>query len=316
MRVVQGIDRISPDLREAVATIGNFDGVHCGHQAIFREVIGAAQEAGKPSLAITFEPHPKMVLHPERRPFYLITTAEEKLAFIAAEGLDATLVISFTTAFAQTSAESFIREVLWDRLRVRQIYIGHDYTFGYGKEGDAAFLRHWGEKLGFDVKALPAVVCDGAIPSSTRIREAIQRGDVTQAARLLGRFYAVSGKVVAGQGRGAGLGFPTANIEPDKVLLPADGVYVSRVLHEGIRHAACANIGNNPTFDGTARSLEVFLLDFQGDLYGKDLTVQFIERLRGELRFSRIDALIAQIHRDVEESGRILRSRFPPPAGR
>jgi riboflavin kinase/FMN adenylyltransferase len=306
MRVIKDHEPIPGDLRGAVVTIGNFDGVHLGHRHIFNTLVAEAGRAGCPAIVISFDPHPKSVLHPEKRPFYLITTLEEKIRLITELGIDALILIPFSLDYARTTAESFVWEVLWEGLRIRKILIGHDYTFGRDKRGNEAFLQAQGRVLGFGVEAMGAYRAEGAAVSSTRIRQAILAGNVRLAALLLGRPYNVSGKVVAGHRRGAGLGFPTANLVPDKELIPPSGIYAVRVQLSDRQVPGVLNIGFNPTFDDQKLSIEVHLLDFAGDLYGQALDLLFVERLRDEARFAAPEELVAQIRRDIDRAREIL----------
>jgi riboflavin kinase/FMN adenylyltransferase len=308
MDVIRGSEKIPARLQRAVVTIGNFDGVHLGHQFIFRRLVEEARREGCPAVVISFEPHPKMVLHPERRPFYLITSPEEKIRLAAELGIDALILIPFSLEYARTTAEAFVQEILWERLRIRKILIGHDYTFGRGKEGNETFLAESGRRLGFAVEVMNAFRIGDTVISSTKIRNALLAGDVGFAATLLGRPYNLSGRVVSGNHRGGGLGFPTANIAPDKELVPARGVYAVHCLLEGKRHDGVLNIGFNPTFADGKFSIEVHIFDFQGDIYGEILDVHFIERIRDEVRFTTPELLIAQIDRDIVRAREILQS--------
>ena len=219
MDVIRSSENIPDRLKGAFVTIGNFDGVHLGHRFIFRRLVEEAHRKGRPAVAISFDPHPKMVLHPERRPFYLITTLEEKIGLLADLGIDAFILIPFSVEYALTTAEEFVREILWERLRIRRILIGHDYTFGCGKEGNEAFLTEAGRRLGFAVEVIEAHCVGDTVISSTKIREALLAGEVRFAASLLGRPYNLSGRVISRNHRGVRLGFPTANIAPDKELV-------------------------------------------------------------------------------------------------
>ncbi len=306
MEVIRGHEAIPDNLHGAYVTIGNFDGVHLGHQYIFRNLADEAHTAGRRAAVITFEPHPKMIIHPDRKPFYLITTLAEKIDLIAKQGMDAVIIIPFTLEFAETTAEEFVCEILWEKLRIGKILIGHDYTFGRGKEGNESFLTAFGKKLGFAVEVMNAFTLGEVIISSTRVRNAILAGDVKMAASFLGRPYNLVGVVVEGHHRGAGLGFPTANIEAEKVLIPAGGVYAAMVNLEGQKYRAVLNIGWNPTFGDDKQTIEVFLLDFHERIYGKTLEVLFIDKLRDEKKFSGPDELIGQIKRDVARAGEIL----------
>jgi len=306
MDVIRGIENIPTNVRGAFVTIGNFDGVHLGHRHIFRRLVEEAGAKGRPSVVISFDPHPKQVLHPERRPFYLITSLEEKIRLIGETGIGTLILIPFTLEYARTTAEAFIRTVLWERLRTGKILIGHDYTFGRGKEGNATFLAEFSRQLGFTVEVMDAFQMGGQTVSSTRIRKAILEGGVGTAANLLGRPYNLRGKVIPGRHRGVGLGFPTANIHPEKELLPPRGVYAARAMLKGKRLEGVVNIGFNPTFADKALSIEVHLFDFKEDIYGETLDVLFIERLRDEIRFASPEALIAQIDRDIARAREIL----------
>jgi riboflavin kinase / FMN adenylyltransferase len=306
MDVIKGYESIPQKLQGAYVTIGNFDGVHLGHQYVFRKLVSEAHATAHPAVVITFEPHPKMIIHPDRKPFYLIATLEEKITLIGQQGMDALVIIPFSLEFAGTTAEEFVRRILWEKLRIGKIVIGHDYTFGRGKQGNEAFLKTFGEKLGFDVEVMNAFTVGDVIISSTRVRNAILSGDVKTAATFLGRPYNLAGIVVEGHHRGAGLGFPTANIEPDKVLVPAGGVYAAMVHLEGQQHRAVLNIGRNPTFGDNKQTIEVFLLDFQERIYGKRLDVLFIEKLRDEKKFAGPEELVAQIKDDVAKAKEIL----------
>ncbi len=308
MDVIRGIENIPTNLHCAVVTIGNFDGIHLGHQLIIRRLVEEARRENCPAIVISFDPHPKMVLHPERRPFYLITSMEEKIRLLAGLDVDTFILIPFSLEYARTTAEEFVRGVLAERLHIRKIIIGHDYTFGRGKEGNEAFLSSFGRLLGFEVEVMNAVRVGETTVSSTRIREALLAGEVRLAASLLGRPYNLSGRVVPGNRRGVRLGFPTANISPDKELVPARGVYAVQVLLEGIRHKGALSIGINPTFSDERRSIEVYILDFNEDIYGKTLDMLFIERLRDEIRFASPEKLIAQIDRDIAQVREILRA--------
>ena len=306
MDLIRDWKAIPEKLQGAFVTIGNFDGVHLGHQYIFRHLTEEARGAGSPSAVITFDPHPKMILHPDRRPFYLITTLEEKIDLLAAQGIDALILIPFSLEFASMTAGEFVGQLLWDKLRLRKILIGHDYAFGRGKEGNEDFLRTFGQKLGFAVEAMNAFQIGEVTISSTRVRTVIQAGDVKTAAAYLGRPYNLVGTVVAGHHRGTGLGFPTANLDPEKILVPPNGVYAAIINLEGRKYRAVLNIGMNPTFGDNRRSIEVFLLDFHENIYGKRMEVLFIEKLRDERKFPDPGALVEQIKQDVSRAEAIL----------
>jgi len=307
MVVFEGIEAITGDYRGAFVTIGNFDGVHLSHQHICRKLAAEAKKAGQKSLVITFDPHPKMILHPNIKPFYLITTRAEKMEYLAACGVDATVIIRFDHQYSKTTAEQFVSGFLWEKLAISKIIIGHDYSFGQHRQGNDAFLKAQGRKLGFSVEVIPAFKIEDEIVSSTLIRNYILEGDVRAATKLMGRYYNVAGKIVSGAGRGAGLGYPTANIEPEKELLPSPGIYAAFVDVEGARYQGALNIGAKPTFGDYTSTFEVFLLDFAGDLRGKKLNVLFVEKLRDIVKFDGPESLKRQIAADVEKTIEILK---------
>jgi riboflavin kinase / FMN adenylyltransferase len=305
MVTYRNVNEIREKLPNAVAAIGNFDGVHLGHREIFRRVREEAAALGGVSVVITFIPHPLKVLRVGKE-LHLITTYAEKEALIAAAGLDYLIVIPFTQEFAAISARDFVREVLVDAVGVRKLVIGYDYAFGRNREGNVQLLSQLGTEYGFGVEILPPCGNRTMVYSSSAIRRMIAAGDVRGVAPLLGRYYSLAGRVVHGQHRGKGLGFPTANIATDKDLLPPAGVYAVKVMLEGgIIDGAC-NIGTNPTFGDAGTSIEAFLFDFDGDLYGLELRLYFIDRIRDERRFPDIDALIEAIAADVARCRAIL----------
>jgi len=310
MQVIKSLWEIPKEIHGGSAAIGNFDGVHLGHRMIFSRLLELKRERGLPALAITFEPHTKRVLHPTKVPFYLLTTLEEKLALFSQAGLDATVVIPFDENFAALTAEDFVESVLCDKLRISSLLIGHDYAFGKGKGGGIKLLENFARAGAFALEVFAAYkTAQGDIISSTAVREAILRGDVRAASRMLGRFYEIKGEVEHGVGRGAQLGFPTANITPNKELLPPRGVYATLVSIEepqsgalaknGRKFSGALNIGFNPTFGGQALSLEVFISGYEGNLYGRNIVLEFVERIRGEVAFSSATELAAQIKADV-----------------
>jgi len=309
MRIFEGIEAIDEDFRGAFVTIGNFDGVHLSHQHICRKLAAEAKKSGKRSLVITFDPHPKMILHPNIHPFYLLTTRSEKMALLEGCGVDATVIIAFDMNYSKITAEEFVRDFLWKKLAITKIIIGHDYVFGQARQGNDAFLKAQGRKLGFSVEVIKAFKIDNEIVSSTLIRNCILSGDVPAATKLLGRFYNVEGVVVSGAGRGTGLGYPTANIEPEKELLPPSGIYAAFVMVDGRRYMGALNIGAKPTFEDYTSTLEVFLLDYEGDLRGKKLNVLFVDKLRDIVKFDCPESLKRQIAADVEKTKEILKTK-------
>ena len=306
MIVFRAVEDITKDFRGSFVTIGNFDGVHLSHRHICRKLADEARDAGEKSLVITFDPHPKMILHPDIRPFFLIATPEEKLSLLEQCGIDATVIIPFSPDYAKTSARQFVYETLGQKLAIKKIIIGHDYTFGHDKKGNDTYLISAGQELGFDVEVIHAVKMGEAIISSTLIRNLILQGEVADAAKLLGRSYNVAGLVVTGFGRGVKLGFPTANIDPQKELLPPAGIYAAFVEVEGKRYMAALNIGEKPTFADYTFTFEAHLLDFEGDLRGKRLNTEFVEKLRDIIKFDSPEMLKKQIAVDVENARSIL----------
>jgi riboflavin kinase/FMN adenylyltransferase len=305
MKIIKKIEHIDPECRDSIVTIGNFDGIHLGHQKILKMIERESKEAHCKSILITFDPHPQKIIHPERRPFFLLTTLDEKLKLIESFNIDVVILISFTTKFSGTTAEEFVKDILWDKLHLKKLIIGYDYAFGKNKGGNAACLRAYGEKLGFQLQEIGAVTIDEATASSTSIRLSILEGDVKRASKMLNRPYNIKGTVVKGYRRGTDIGFPTANIESEKVI-PSIGVYAIIAEVEGSSYQGVINIGYNPTFGNEELSTEVHLLDFQGDIYGKTVNILFIDRLRDEMKFESPEKLVAQIKKDITSAKEIL----------
>ena len=299
MRIVQGLESFPPDAPASVVALGVFDGVHIGHRAILGTAVARGRAAGLEPLACTFDPHPMEVLQPERAP-RPITPLQERLALIGETGVTATVVLRFTRELAAVEPEAFVKDVLLGRLRAREIVVGYNHRFGRGARGDARLLEDLAGRLGFQAHVVPPTTVDGVAVSSSGIRTALHRGDLPAATRALGRPYAIAGTVTAGAGRGRTLGFPTANIAPDRPLLVERGVYLGRVYLEDGRHVAVVNVGVRPTFGETTLAVEAHLLDFSGDLYGRQVRLEFLERLREEMRFPSVEALKAQVARDIE----------------
>lgn len=300
-----------------VVAIGNFDGVHRGHQRLFAEARRRAAALGGESVALTFEPHPARVLAPERAPA-LISTPRRKLELIEGCGIALCVVETFDRALAALSPEEFVDEVLVRALGARAVCVGWDFTFGKARRGDAATLRALGAERGFEVAVIEPVAIDGVVCSSSKVRELVRAGRVEEAARLLGRDVEAEGEVVRGAGRGRGIGVPTANLRAETELLPGGGVYAGwvQLLDEGsggVIHDAAINVGTNPTFtDAATVHVEAHLLDWDGgDLYGRRVRFGFVERLRDELRFSSVEALVEQIRRDVEAAHAVAARRRP-----
>jgi riboflavin kinase/FMN adenylyltransferase len=290
--------------------LGNLDGVHLGHQALVGVVRAQARARAGTAVVLTFDPHPARVLHPERSPRALMTLAQ-KAEVLAGLGVDRLAVLDFTRERAGQTAEEFARTVLAAALGAQVVAVGANFRFGRGRAGDAGTLERLGAALGFEVVVVPPVTLDGEAVSSTRVREAVEAGEVEEAVRLLGRRYFVDGAVVQGEGRGRTIGFPTANVDVVNETLPARGVYACwcRDLDEGgAAVPAAVNVGNRPTFDGHGTTVEAHALAPVGDLYGRRLRVEFAQRLREERRFPGVEALRAQIAADVEQARRVLRT--------
>jgi riboflavin kinase / FMN adenylyltransferase len=309
MKVVDGIDAIAEPFPGAVLTIGNFDGVHLGHKALFDEVISRARAIDGTAIAMTFEPHPLRVLRNNGNP-PLITLGEQKVELIGRTGLDALIVIPFTRKFAEITAERFLKEILIERVGMRAFVVGGDYAFGRNREGDIEYLRSASERLNFELVVadwIRAPVAGSGRISSTRIRELVEAGDIREARRLLGRPYQIRGTVLPGRNRGGKLlGCPTANLQLQDELAPRSGIYAVTVEHEGRTHPGVANIGWSPTFDDHLFTVEIHLLDFSGDLYGRRIRVNFVERIRDERKFAGIGELAEQIQRDIAVAREIL----------
>jgi riboflavin kinase/FMN adenylyltransferase len=304
MEVVR-LDDLSPRGWPASAvTVGNFDGVHRGHQALVAVAVEDARAASGTAVVLTFDPHPSRVLSPDRAPSAL-TTLKQKAEILERLGVDKLAVLPFTRELAEESPEEFARKVLAGAASARLVVVGANFRFGHGRSGDVDTLVRLGAKLGFRVHAVPPLLHEGAPISSTRIREALFRGAVEAVPPLLGRRYFVDGRVVRGAGRGKPLGIATANLEVVNETLPARGVYASfcRIAGPGGRlRPSVVNLGRRPTFGGGETTLEAHLLDFDQDLYGQSLRVEFVRRLRDERHFPDVPALLEQIRRDVAEA--------------
>jgi riboflavin kinase/FMN adenylyltransferase len=311
MRIIRGLKNITERFPKPVLTLGNFDGVHLGHQAIFKKVVEHARMTGGTSIAFTFEPHPLKVLAPDRSP-KLLNTFHGKMKLLAAAGIDVVICANFTRTFAEQNPEDFARTILHDQIGVQDVYVGYDYAFGKGREGSIESLKKMGRIYGFEVGVVEAIQVNGVVVSSSVIRELISSGRVEEAARLLGRDYTLEGEVIHGSHRGHTLGFPTANLHTANELLPGYGVYAVRAcIDDNTALDGVASIGVRPTFDAGAVSIEVFLFDFDADLYGRQMEVSFIKRLRGETKFPDANALVAQVRKDIEEAKKILCSSRP-----
>jgi riboflavin kinase/FMN adenylyltransferase len=288
--------------RGSCVAIGVFDGVHLGHRALLRKTVEEARKRGVPSGVVTFEPHPRKVLSPDKAPC-LLTSLEDRLSLFEAAGVENCLVLPFDEALARVEPEDFAREYLQGKLEVRAVFVGFNFTFGRGGRGTAELLSRLGAELGFGVEILPPVQVEGEVVSSSLVRYLLAGGEVERAARALGRPYCVRGRVVAGEGRGRSLGYPTANLEVGEYCLPGPGVYGVGVEVRGRLHPGAANVGFRPTFHPRPRELvlEVHLLDFEEEVRGEELRVYFVKKIREEEAFPDGEALRVRIGRDVEE---------------
>lgn len=307
MRVVRGSENVGKPLVNSALTVGNFDGLHIGHRTIMKTVIARARALGGEAAVYTFDPHPRKVLQPDRAP-RLLTTLEQKLELLDTLGVDLVIVEPFTLELARLPAERFVREILYERIRPQEVYVGYDFHYGRDREGSMRTLTELGPRLGFAVTIIAEVTVRDQDVNSSRIRVLLEEGKVEDAALLLERPYSARGRVVVGDQRGRSLGFPTLNLEPENEILPAPGVYAGRVRFldagepaSGSVWPAVVNVGRRPTFKANAEILaEAHLLDFEGDVYGRRIDLSFEFHLRGEEKFSDVGALKAQIGRDTE----------------
>ena len=309
MEIVEHIDNISKPYTNAVITIGNFDGVHIGHQALFHEVIEKAGSIGGTSIVMTFDPHPARILNQNSHP-PLITLNEQKVELIESSGIDVLICIPFTRKFAEISAKEFVEDILLARIGMKAIVVGQDYTFGKNRKGDIKLLQTYAKNLGFEVIVADWILSvnrkQGRI-SSTRTRNLIMAGKMAEAQKLLGRYYQIRGVVTTGRNRGGRLlGFPTANIILHDELCPHTGVYAVTVELGNKKHKGVANIGYSHTFGDGAFSVEVHILNFNENIYGRKIRVNFIQRIRDEIKFSNISQLSDQIKKDIIKARKIM----------
>ena len=309
MKIIDRLENISQPFKNAVITIGNFDGVHIGHQALFHEVIEKAVAIDGTSIAMTFEPHPLRVLQKNSLP-PLITVYEQKNELIERVGIDVLICIPFTREFASLSAEAFIKDLLVAKIGMRVIVVGKDYTFGRNREGNLSVLKSYASELGYEVIVAEWIKAEREVAdriSSTKIRELIMAGEVEPARKMLGRHYQIRGLVVKGRDRGGKLlGIPTANINLQDELCPKTGIYAVTVEYNQQLYKGVANIGYSPTFDDHQFTVEVHLLNFSENIYGQKIRVNFIQRIRNEKKFVGIADLKEQIHQDIKTAHKIL----------
>jgi len=301
MKIFHGTENANI-LRPTVLTLGVFDGLHLGHQRIMETVVVRAKTANAVATAITFDPHPRSVLHPESAP-PLLQTLDQRLANFAVLGIEQAIVIAFDKDFASQPAEDFLSAIIRDRLQAKEVYLGKGFAFGRGRGGNISLLRKMSEKLGFVADEVDEVGLRGRRISSSAIRNLLVEGRVNMARRMLGRPYGVEGVIIRGLRRGHTIGFPTANLKPHNRVIPRYGVYATATLIDGAWRKSITNIGVRPTFENDAEpSIESYIFDFDGDLYGDALRVRFLHRIRDEKKFSGIDELKAQIKKDTERA--------------
>jgi riboflavin kinase/FMN adenylyltransferase len=313
LQYVPGSEELKEPLYHPVVTVGNFDGLHVGHRSIIDTVVERARNLGGQAVVFTFEPHPRKVLYPDRAP-RLLTTLEQRLELLEAAGVDIVVVEEFTEDFARIPPEVFIRKILHGRIHPVEVYVGYDFHFGHDRAGSMRLLTEMGPKLGFSVTIIPEVTVDAGDVNSTRIRQMLCEGRVEEVRAMLGRSYTIRGRVVGGERRGRDIGFPTANIDPENEILPAAGVYAGRLRllddgdpPHGSEAFAVTNVGVRPTFGAENRLVaEAHILDFDGDVYDRQIELSFSHHLRDERKFANVAALREQISKDVEEARRRL----------
>jgi riboflavin kinase/FMN adenylyltransferase len=301
MRLFHGTDNAEIQ-RPTVLTLGVFDGLHLGHQLIMSTVVKRAHETGAVPTVITFDPHPRAVLHPESAP-PLLQTLDQKVEGLGVLGIEQTIVVHFDQAFSQIRAEDFLRDVIKDRLHAKEVYLGRGFAFGHNREGNIELLRRTSQDLGFFADEVPEVRIRNQRVSSSKVRQLLMEGKVNLARRLLGRPYGVEGRVERGAERGRTIGFPTANLHPKNRVIPRNGVYVTGTLIDGEWRRSITNVGVRPTFETSMEpSVETFVIDWAGDLYGDVVRVRFLHRLRDEKKFDSVNALKTQIEKDVSRA--------------
>jgi riboflavin kinase/FMN adenylyltransferase len=284
-----------------VASLGNYDGVHLGHQAILKRVVECAKHFHIPSVAITFDPVPKKILNPKAAP-QLIQTLDQRLRKLESMAIDHTIVLAFNESLAKMSPHDFVNEFLISELHIEAFIVGQNFSFGHQKSGNVTLLKEMGLKHHFEVEGIPEVLVDGIRVSSSLIREMIRSGRVKEAYRMLGDPFSLTGSVVVGDRLGSKLGIPTANLQPENEILPANGVYLTDAMVRSERCHSVTNVGVRPTMGGTKLTIESHLLNFSGDLYGQRIELRFLDKLRDEIRFPGVDELKSQILSDIRHA--------------
>ncbi|MES2559517.1 MAG: bifunctional riboflavin kinase/FAD synthetase [Bacteroidota bacterium] len=299
MRVYRSLDEL-PLIKNAIVTQGTFDGVHAAHRVIINRVKELAKQRRGETVLMTFDPHPRLVLFPEEHGLKLLQTLDEKIIALEKEGIDHLVVIPFTKAFSELSSLQFIRDILVEKIGTKVLVIGYDHRFGKNREGAFLHLKESSSLYGFEVEEIPEQDVDEVAVSSTRIRKALEAGDVVTAAKYLGKFYSITGEVVQGKQLGRTIGYPTANIKVDdpNKLIPADGVYAVQVVFNNKTYGGMLNAGYRPTVDGKTHSIEVHLFDFSEDLYNRKIVILYVDKLREEMKFNGLDELKNQLEKD------------------
>jgi riboflavin kinase/FMN adenylyltransferase len=306
MKLYTNLADIKQPFQKACVTIGNFDGVHLGHQLLFSEVVGRAHSLNGTSIVVTFDPHPLKVLRPES--IRLISTTQQKIELIERAGIDVLIIIPFDREFALTSADRFVNEILIKTIGVKDLIVGYDYAFGRGRQGNIEFLKAMGKQEGFPVTVVEPYYEKGMLVSSTKIREFVAMGRMRDVRTLLGRYYQIRGEVQLGRQRGGRVvGFPTANLQiSEEDLCPKRGVYVTQVIYDGKCYGSVSNIGYNPTFGENRLVAETHIFDFDDDIYGKPIRINLLRHLRGERKFSGPEELANQIRQDIKVARKVL----------
>ncbi|MCX7769445.1 MAG: bifunctional riboflavin kinase/FAD synthetase [Proteobacteria bacterium] len=305
MKIFTDFDSIG-FINKPVVTIGNFDGVHRGHQSLIKNVIEQKNKINGTACVITFYPHPLTVINPYVK-IEQITPIDDKLKILERLGIDVTILIKFDDSFSSMSAEEFVKKIIWEKLSTNVVIVGYDFAFGKNKEGNRDFFKKMGDELGFEVKIIEPVYEDDIIISSTKIRSFLKEGKIKEAEKFLGRPYVLKGMVTKGKKIGRLIGFPTANLLIIDYLIPRHGVYAAYTYIDNNKYRAVLNIGPAVTFNIDQVSFEVHILDFEGDIYGKEVVVEFVERLRGVEKFKDIEMLKEQIKKDIERAKEILK---------
>ena len=311
MEVVRNINKIVKD-PNSIVTVGVFDGVHIAHQEILRRMKEEKLKTGARTVLVTYDPHPQEVLHPNEK-FYILTTIDERIELLSDYDLDIIFVVNFTPEFSNITAEEFCKEIMLGRIGLRKVIVGYNHAFGKNREGNPEKLKGFGEKYGFEVELIPQLLVENNPVSSSKIRSILNEGNVRLASKLLGRYYFINGVVVKGSGRGKELGIPTANIEPISLrkLMPKNGVYVVRVTIDRKHYFGLMNIGYRPTFElDSERVAEVNIFDFDEEIYFKHIKVEFIDRLRDEMKFPTPRELVEQIERDKKDAVKLIEKEF------